>query len=240
MVIDDFKIKIRANKIPVNINNHIIEYIQDLTLQNNHLQCEIFFKETLIAQGIVLDFYKEFEILQDFNGNPFTHILTFEYNEKEHQSFTRFGKMIYEMKYLKSPPIQHEKRELYIHEIISHFNGYINYLKESYDNLNITFIPSNSQIPDEIANKLSIINTLPLKPIISKNSSVASKTLTTVSGQSLNKYTVNLSHLRTDDNFILIDDVMGTCASLCETMYALYHFNERINFFFIPVKDVKR
>ena len=59
MIIDDFKIKIRAKKIPVNINNHIIEYIQDLTLQNNHLQCEIFFKEKLVAQGIILDFYKE-------------------------------------------------------------------------------------------------------------------------------------------------------------------------------------
>lgn len=240
MVIDDFKIKIRAKKIPVNINNHIIEYIQDLTLQNNHLQCEIFFREVLIAQGIVLDFYKEFEILQDFNGNPFTHILTFEYNSHEYQSYTRFGKMIYEMKYLKNPSIEREKREFYIDEIVSHFNGYINHLKENYDNLNITFIPSSSLLPDEISDKLSIINTLSLKKIISKNSQVASKTLTTVSGQSLNKYTVDLSGLNTDDNFILIDDVMGTCASLCETMYALYDFNGRINFFFIPVKDVKR
>ena len=236
MVIDDFKIKIRAKKIPVNINNHIIEYIQDLTLQNNHLQCEIFFKEKLVAQGIILDFYKEFEI----NENHFTHILTFEYNGREYQSYTRFGKMIYEMKYLKNPSIEREKRELYINEIVSHFNGYINHLKENYDNLNITFIPSSSLLPDEIADKLSIINTLPLKEIISKNSQAASKTLTTLSGQSLNKYIVDLSDLNTDDNFILIDDVMGTCASLCETMYDLYHFNERINFFFIPVKDVKR
>ena len=240
MVVDDFKIVIKAKKVPVNINNEIIEYIQDATIQNNHLQCKVFFQNTLIAQGIILDFYKEFEILQDFNQNPFTHILTFAHNGREYQKYTYFGKKLYEMKYLKNPPIQQGIKGSYVDEIISHFNGYINSLKQSHIQLNITYIPSNSLIPDEIANKLAQINCIPLKPIISKHSSTASKTITRLSTQQFNKYSIDLSQLDSNDTFILIDDVMGTTSSICETMYKLYNFNKKLNFFFIPVKDVKR
>lgn len=240
MDIKDFKIVIKAKKVPVNINNEIIEYIQDSTIQDNHLHCEVFFKETLIAQGIVLDFYKKFEILQDFNQNLFTHILTFEYNNREYQSYTKFGKKLYEIKYLRNPPITVTTKELYINEMISHFNGYINYLKENYTNLNITFIPSSSKIPEDISSKLSEINAIPLKTVISKNSLLSSKNITTLSTQQVNKYFIDLAQLNTENNFILIDDVIGTSASLCEIMYKLYDFNKKVNFFFIPVKDVKR
>ncbi len=240
MVVGNFKISIKAKKVPVNIDNEMINYVQDSTLKNNHLHCEIFFQDTLIAQGIILDFYKEFEILEGFNKISFTHILTFEYNGREHQSYTKFGKTIYEMKYLNNPPIVKEIRELYLDEIISYFNGYINYLKENYTNLNITYIPSQSKIPDDLSSKLSKINTIPLKANISKNSSVSSKSITNLSTQEFNKYYVDLSQSNTNDNFILIDDVIGTSASLCEAMYKLYNFNKKVNFFFIPVKDVKR
>lgn len=236
MIVNDFKIIIKAKKVPVNINNEIIEYIEDTTIQNNHLYCKLFFQQTLIAQGIILDFYKDFEILQDFNQNPFTHILTFEYKNREYQKYTYFGKMLYELKYLKSPPIEQQTRESYINEIISHFDGYIKY----YSNVNITFIPSSSKIPDDIANKLSIINSIPLKTIISKNTHVSSKSMTNLSTQQFNKYFINLSQSNVNDTFILVDDVMGTTASICETMYKLYNFNKKVNFFFIPVKDVKR
>lgn len=240
MVVDDFKITIKAKKVPVNIDNEIINYVQDTTLQNNHLHCEIFFKNTLIAQGIMLDFYKEFEILEGFNKVLFTHIKTFEYNGGEHQSYTKLGKTIFEMKYLNKPPIENKIRESYINEITYRFHGYIKHLKENYTNLNIMYIPSQSKIPDDISSKLSQINTIPLKASISKNSLTQSKTMTNLSTQQFNKYSIDLSQINTDNNFILIDDVMGTSASLCETMYKLYDFNKRINFFFIPVKDVKR
>ena len=240
MIVDDFKIIIKAKKVPVNIDNEIIEYVRDTTLQNSHLHCEIFFQDILIAQGIILDFYKKFEILEGFNKVPFTHILTFEYNGREHQSYTKFGKTIYEMKYLNDPPIKNTIRESYINTIISHFNGYINSLKENYTNLNITYIPSQSKIPDDISSKLAEINTIPLKANISKNSSVSSKSITNLSTQDFNNYSVDLSQSNTNDIFILIDDVIGTSASLCETMYKLYAFNKKVNFFFVPVKDVKR
>lgn len=236
----DFTITIKAKKVPVNINNQIIKYTQDRGMQNDHLICEIHFQKTLIAQGVILDFYKEFEILEGFNKVLFTHILTFEYNGREHQSYTKFGKTIYEMKYLNNPAIEKKLRESYIDNIITHFNGYINYLKENYTNLNITYIPSQSKIPDEISSKLSKISTIPLKANISKNSLVQSKTITSLSSQQLDKYSIDLSQSNNNDNFILIDDVMGTSASLCETMYKLYDFNKKVNFFFIPVKDVKR
>jgi len=240
MVINDFKIIIKAKKVPVNIDNEIINYVEDTTLKNNHLHCEIFFQKTLIAQGIILDFYKEFEILEGFNRVPFTHILTFEYNGREHQSYTKFGNTIYEMKFLNNPPIKKEKRKSYIDDIISYFNGYIKHLKENYTSLNITYIPSQSKVPDDIASKLSVINKVPLNANISKSSLVQSKTLTTLGIQTFDNYSIDLSQSNINDNFILIDDVMGTSATLCETMYKLYNFNKKVNFFFIPVKDVKR
>jgi len=239
MIVDDFKIIIKARKVPVNINNEIIEYIQETTLQNNHLHCEIFFQKILIAQGIMLDFYKEFEILQ-FNDNIFTQIKTFEWKNTVYTKNSYFGQKIFEIKNFKSPALETNKRELYINEIVSIFNGYVKNLKESYKTLQLTFIPSDSKIPNDITIKLSEINTLPLNEIIKKNTVIQSKSLTTLSTQTFNKYIMNLNNLCEDDNFILIDDVMGTGASLCETMYELYSFNKKINFFFIPVKDVKR
>jgi len=144
------------------------------------------------------------------------------------------------MKYLKNPPIQQSTRESYANEIISHFNGYIKHLKRNYADLNMTFIPSSSKIPDDIADKLSTINSIPLKTIISKNTQVPSKNITDLSSQQFNKYTIDLNQSSVDNTFILIDDVMGTAASICETMHKLYDFNKNVNFFFVPVKDVKR
>lgn len=144
------------------------------------------------------------------------------------------------MKHLNNPPTSNQKRESYIVEMISHFNGYIDSLKKRCVNLNITYIPSQSKIPYDIASKLSIINTIPLTANISKNNVVQSKNITDLSTQQFNKYSIDLSQSNTNDPFILIDDVMGTGASLCETMYKLYCFNKKVNFFFIPVKDVKR
>lgn len=240
MKVTDFKIIIKAKKVPVNINNGIIDYVQDNSRPNNHLYCEVFFQKSLIAQGIVLDFYKNFEILEDFNQKLFTHILTFEHHDRHYPSYTSFGNNVYKMKYLKNPSIKSETRETYTNEMISHFNGYITSLKKDYTHLNLTFIPSSSQIPDEIAYRLSEINTIPLCNSISKKTTLSSKSMTTLEQQSFDKYHLNMTNLQTDAKVLLIDDVMGTGASVCETMAKLYQFNQKINYFFIVVKDVKR
>ena len=239
MIVDDFKIIIKAKKVPVNIDNEIIEYVRDTTLQNNHLHCEIIFQDILIAQGIILDFYKEFEILQ-FNNKIFTQIKTFEWNNTIYTKNTYFGQKIFEIKNFKNPALESKKRELNINEIVSIFDGYIKFLKKNYTKLQLIFIPSDSKIPNDITIKLSEINKLPLSDIIEKNSLVQSKTLITLGTQRFNKYSMDLSKSNTNDTFILIDDVVGTSASLCETMYKLYAFNKKVNFFFVPVKDVKR
>ena len=239
MNIYDFKITIKANKVPININNKIIHYTQDITMQNNYLSCEIFFKKTLIAQGIILDFYKEFEILT-FNKKTFTQIKTFEWNATTYTKNTYYGQKIFEIKNFKNPPIDNKLKESYINEMVSVFNGYIEYLKKDIQNLDITYIPSSSKIPENITDKLSKINRVPLKDIIKKNNLVQSKSMTNLSTQSLNKYTIDISKLDVLNQYILIDDVVGTGASLCEILYNLYYFNKKINFFFIPVKDVKR
>jgi len=235
----NFKISIKAKKVPVNIDNKIINYTQDISMKNNHLFCEIFFKETLIAQGIILDFYKEFEIL-DFNQQTFTQIKTFEWNDTTYTKNTYYGQKIFQIKNFKNPPIDDNVKESYINEIVSVFNGYIEYLKKDIQNLNITYIPSSSKIPEDITDKLSKINKVPLKDIIKKNHLFQSKSMTDLSTQSLNKYTTNLSYLDALNQYIVIDDVVGTGASLCEILYNLYNFNKKVNFFFIPVKDVKR
>lgn len=239
MSIYNFKISIKAKKVPVNINNEIIEYTQDINMQNHHLFCEIFFEETLIAQGIILDFYKEFEIL-NFNQKTFTQIKTFEWNSTTYTKNTYYGQKIFEIKNFKNPPIDNKIKESYINEIVSIFNGYIEHLKKDVKNLNITYIPSSSRIPEDITDKLSKINNVPLKEIIKKNNLAQSKSMTNLSTQSLNKYTTNLNDLDVLSQYILIDDVVGTGASLCEILYNLYNFNKKVNFFFIPVKDVKR
>ncbi len=239
MNIYDFKISIKAKKVPVNIDNKIINYTQDVNMQNNHLFCQIYFKEILIAKGIILDFYKEFEIL-DFNQQIFTQIKTFEWNGTTYTKNTYYGQKIFEIKNFKNPPVNDKIKESYINEIVSIFNGYIEYLKKDIKNLNITYIPSSSKIPEDITDKLSKINKVPLKDIIKKNNLVQSKSMTDLSTQSLNKYTTNLDDLDILNHYILIDDVVGTGASLCEILYDLYNFNKKVNFFFIPVKDVKR
>ena len=173
-------------------------------MQNNHLYCEIFFKETLIAQGIVLDFYKEFEIL-NFNQHTFTQIKTFAWNGITYTKNTYYGQKIFQIKNFKNPPIDDKVKESYINEIVSVFNGYIEHLKKDIQNLNITYIPSSSKIPEDITDKLSKINQVPQKDIIKKNHLVQSKSMIGLSTQSLNKYTTNISELDASNQFILIE-----------------------------------
>jgi len=106
--------------------------------------------------------------------------------------------------------------------------------------LTLEYVPSSSKIPDEIAYSLAQIYQLPLERFIQKNSDIPSKQLTTIGEQTLNKYILDFSKLDKESTFLIIDDVVGTGATICEIMYKLYNFNSKMNYFLSVVKDVKR
>ena len=232
-----FKFIIKSNKIPI-VNNPIIEYIEDE--KRNKLLCEIYYDGNLISKGVILDFYKKFENMEDFFGNIFTHILTFEYNDKTYTKNTYFGQIVFKIKNYKNPPLNIKTREKYINEIVAIFDGYVNSLLKNNINLSLGFVPSSSKLPDEIVNKLAKINNISLNNFIFKNRNIQSKNLTTLDLQSFNKYGIDLNNFDKNSTFLVIDDVVGTGATFCELMYKLYNFNKKINYFLAIVKDVKR
>ena len=233
-IYDKFRLIIKAKKVPV-IDNPIIEYIEDKNI--NHLHCEIYYGNNLIAKGVILDFYKEFENIVDFLGIKTTRISQFEWKGKLYTRNTYWGQKIFEIKHFINPPVDEEKRDKYIGEITDIFKYYIKSLIEEGINLSISYIPSSSKIPEEIAHNLSVISNIKLSPIIQKNSNRQSKSLTTIDFQNFDKYTIDLKDIDKTYTFLIIDDVVGTGATFCEVMYK---FNEKINYFLAVVKDVKR
>ena len=234
-----FKLIIKARKVPI-VSNPIIEYIEEKDRKSNHLYCEIYNDTILISKGIILDFYKEFENIVDFFGNVSTNISQFEWQGKIYTKNTYFGQKIFEIKNFINPPINKEKRESYLSEMINAFNPYIESLIKHNIIPTISYIPSSSIIPDDIASQLSVLNKLKIAHIIQKNSNIQSKVLTTINSQNFNKYIVNFQGIDKSNSFLIIDDVVGTGATFCEVMNKLYEFNQKINYFLAIVKDVKR
>ena len=196
------------------------------------------YDNNLIAKGIILDFYKEFENIEI--GEKHTHILTFEWNGEIYTKNTYFGQMVFEIKNYKNPSLNIKTKEKYINEIVAIFDGYIKSLLKRDKNLTLGFVPSSSKLPDEITNKLDSINKLSFNNFIFKNSDIQSKNITTIANQHFDKYHIDLNIFKKDSTFLIIDDVVGTGATFCELMYILYNFNRKINYFLAIVKDVKR
>lgn len=236
----NFKIIIKTKKAPI-VNNPILFYVEDKNRKTSNLYCEIYYNNTLISQGIILDFYKEFENMVDFFGNISTHILTFEWQDKLYTKNTYFGQKIFEIKNFTKPPLELKKRQNYLNEITNIFDFYVKNLIQNSITPIVSYIPSSLKIPDEIAYQLANINNLQIAHIIKKkNTNAQSKVLTTVNSQNFNKYIVNLNNSYKEKTFLIIDDVVGTGATFCEVMYKLYTFNQKINYFLAVVKDVKR
>ena len=235
----NFKLIIKAKKVPI-VNNPIIEYIEEKDRKSNHLYCEIYNDTVLISKGIILDFYKEFENIVDFFGNTSTSISQFEWQGKIYTKNTYFGQKIFEIKNFINPPIDKKRKEQYLSEIVNIFNHYLTSLINHGIYPIISYIPSSSKIPDDIAYNLSILNNLKLSHIIQKKSDLQSKSLASITSQSFDKYIVSLQNLDKSETFLIIDDVVGTGATFCEVMYKLYCFNRKINYFLAIVKDVKR
>lgn len=242
---DKFKLEIHTNRTtPIVQDNPALSYVYDRDI--DELFVKVYFDGTEIGQGIILDFYKEFTNIET-NGEIHTQIKTFPFHDRTKQKFTNFGNKIYQLKYLKSPPIANHLRDNYISEFANAINHYIPSLQEIVEDLKITFIPSSTKTPDSIANLLSQFTSLELAHIISKNPQIQSDSKNISDfyismENSLNKYILDETYLKEniDSQYIIIDDVMGNGSSILNVLKKLNDLNHKTNYFFIAVKDVKR
>lgn len=234
-----FKVEIYTNKETPITDNTNLTYIKDET--RDDLFVKIYYDKIEIGRGIILDFYKEFENIEE-NGNIVTKIKTFSSNGKTHESFTNYGQKIYKLKYLKSPPIEEEERKKYIEIFANEMNAYVEVIAKKYKDIKLSYISSSSLVPDEIVEKIKDLSSLEVENIIIKNSGQDSKSITTfkdgVENSNL-KYTLNESLLSLSHQYIIIDDVMGNGSSIATILKKLYDKTNKLNFFLIVAKDVK-
>ncbi|MCT7619182.1 hypothetical protein [Aliarcobacter butzleri] len=236
-----FKIKIRyKNNVPVYPKNPYIEYEKVITRDNEHLFTEIFYDNVIIGKGIILDFYKYFEIKKSDWGN----LYTFPLNR------TQLGEKIYKIKFYKEPPIPYSLKEQYIESFLELFQNIFDKLNRKIilnkQTLCISYIPSSSGIPNILASKLSTKFDLELKELISKDDSlVSSKNIddyieSMKHSQKKYKFDTNFIEKNKDSIYLIIDDVFGLGSSIITAMKHFYDITKKINFFFCIVKDTKR
>ena len=243
------KIKIEIiskNIVPVNIDNPILTYKQDKNRQSDRLLVKVYYDDIEIGVGIILDFYKQFEIIEDF-GEPQTRVISFEHKGNIKFTNTYFGNTIYRIKNFKNPKIAEEERERYIQEITAIFNTYLPFLEEKAPNFKLSYIPSSARIPDDICKNLSNLSKKEIVKIVDKNpnDTIDSKSITTFE-DSLNhsntKYIFDEAKIvqNKKSQFLIVDDVFGNGSSIFTILKKLYDTTKMLNYFFIVVKDVKR
>ncbi len=241
----NFEIITKQN-IPININNPVLNYMQDKERKSDRLLVKIYYDSIEIGIGIILDFYKQFEIIEDF-GEPHTRVISFEHRGNIKYKNTYFGNMVYKIKNFKNPPIDETEKEKYIQEITAIFQTYLASLENKTDDLKFTYIPSSTKIPDEITNNLSKISKKEIIKIVDKNPNdkVDSKSLTTFE-ESLEhaktKYIFDEQKIQENDKsqYLVIDDVFGNGSTIFTVLKKLYDATHMLNYFLIVVKDVKR
>jgi adenine/guanine phosphoribosyltransferase-like PRPP-binding protein len=232
------KIIIKAKKIPL-IKNGLITYIEDKRFSSLH--CEIFYKNDLIAKGFIFNFYKEFENRINPRGEEETKIKGHydDLRKKFIDNKTSIGQLIYEIKYYKNFPISQRKK--YINAILKFIKRMVDfYILEGNVDI-LSYVPSKSKIPDDLANLLSKEKGILLRRVIEKNSKIESKNLFKEK-QTFDKYSLDFDFegINKHKTFLVVDDVVGTGATFCEVMYKIYKFNNKINYFVALAKDVKR
>ena len=239
-----FKIEIHTNRETPIVENTNLFYVKDEAI--DELFVKVFYENIEIGQGIVLDFYKEFLNIEN-NGGKITQIKTFPFHGTTKDKYTNYGNKIYKLKYLKNPPSKpsEDERNIYISEFANDINQYITQLLEISEDLKLAYISSASQVPDDIAKELENITSLEIANIVLKNSGIDSKSITTFQegvANSILKYSIDESYLITnlDTRYIIIDDVMGNGSSIATVLKKLYDKTQKLNYFFIVAKDVRR
>ncbi len=237
-----YKIEIHTNKETPIVNNTNLFYVKDEG--RDELFVKIYYEDIEIGQGIILDFYKEFLNI-DLNGKKTTQIKTFPFHSETKEKYTNYGNKIYQLKYLNNPSIPITQRKMHINEFANNINQYIAQLLEINEDLKLTYISSASQVPEDIVKELDNITSLEIANIILKNSGIDSKSITNFQegiNNSILKYGIKESYLTAnlDTQYIIIDDVMGNGSSIATVLKKLYDKTQKLNYFFIVAKDVRR
>ncbi len=233
-----FRIEITTKQhVPVHPKNPYVVYKQDSQRQNDRLLVSVFFNDIEIGYGLILDFYKQFEIVEGF-GTPYTHPLNVR---------TTLGQNIFKIKYYKKPPITDELKQRFIEKFSGFLQPYVESVKKSNPKSYLTYIPSSTQTPDLIAKELSDVTGVELADIISKNETDSQDS------KNIEDYFESMDHAQkkylfdsafisehSDAQYIIIDDVMGLGSSILTSLKAIYDITGKMNYFLIVVKDVKR
>lgn len=236
-----FKIKIKyKNDVPIYPKNPYIEYEKLPTITKDTLYTEIFYDDVKIGIGMILDFYKKFEIRESDWGNLYTYPLT----------RTELGNKIYKIKFYKEPSISDVLKNQYINSFVELFEEPLKTLKRKMEgsdqSLCITYIPSSTETPNLLASKLSEELDIQLETLISKNDGLEdSKSIEEYfesMEHSLKKYNFNKTFIEQNKTlrYLVVDDVFGLGSSMLTTMKTFYDITQKINFFFAVVKDTKR
>ncbi|ONN27463.1 hypothetical protein XJ44_03910 [Thermosipho affectus] len=217
---NEYEIKIiTKNNVPVNVDNPILKYEKDKNRKNNFLRVEIKKGIYKIGIGIILDFYNKFTI----TSSQYTHVM-----EK-----TNIGKKVYKLKYYKNPPLDKNIREKYIKEFSETFKNFIK--KSKKQNLVITYVPSSSVIPKEIALMLGNLTNTNVEEIITINNNDVtmkdSKDIEQAIKNAKKKYKINSNLVDKNTCYIIIDDIMGTGASIITILEKLYEITGKYNVF---------
>lgn len=248
-MIDISKIKIEIitkQNIPVNINNPVLNYTQDKNRKGDRLLAKVYYNSVEIGRGIILDFYKQFEIIEDF-GEPHTRVISFDYQGSTKYKNTYLGNMIYRIKNFKNPPIKEDEKEKYIQEFTAIFETYLSSLEDKVSDLKLTYIPSSSKVPDNIVSSLSKLSKKEIVKIVDKNphDRVDSKSITSFEESlkhATSKYIFDDKKIEENNKsqYLIVDDVFGNGSSIFTVLKKLYDTTNMLNYFLIVVKDVKR
>lgn len=221
--------------VPQNIPNPFLEYRQDVDRKSNRLLAQIYYDDQEIGLGIVLDFYKKFEIIEDF-GVIQTRALNMN---------TQIGSMVYKLKYYRDPPLPQDLRREYLETFTDIFLKYIEKIKGIEKNLGLTYIPSSRRIPDELASALGRQAGLDVSPMIVVNPEIQEELKNIQDMNSAfelagEKYLLDQAALNSKRTYVIIDDIMGYSTSMAVILKKLHEITGKKNYFLVLAKDVKR
>ena len=231
-------ITISATNYPLQYSNDNLVYSRRTTeVFSKILNVQIKNGETVIGNGIVLDFYK------NFKNKPETNETYAFYNIPKDKMYTPYGLYVNNIKYGNSDLNDEEKDSTFesiVKKIVS--KGVLSTAEE--DDIYITSIPSSAEIPQNLVLKIQETKDVKSDQIISINkleSEPAKNNDETNYDNKIafldKKYIIN--NIK-DKQYIIIDDVFGTGFSMAHICNKIYNEHKITPFFYCICKDVKR